>query len=130
MKKFSLFACALIFSFLAVSGPVFPQDQGGKMTPNPSMDVCKPDIEKFCKGVQPGGGRIWACLKGNEDRISQACREQMAMIRERVKGFAQACKADVEKFCKRIKPGQGRITSCLKSNQAELSDACRAYFQK
>ncbi|MCU0848659.1 MAG: cysteine rich repeat-containing protein [Spirochaetes bacterium] len=35
------------------------------------------------------------------------------------------CKADAEKFCKDIKPGHGRIMACLKSHEAELSQACK-----
>ncbi len=35
------------------------------------------------------------------------------------------CKADFEKFCKDIKPGQGRIAKCMKAHESELSPACR-----
>jgi hypothetical protein len=30
-----------------------------------------------------------------------------------------ACKADYEKFCKDVKPGQGRIAQCMKQHEAE-----------
>jgi hypothetical protein len=36
------------------------------------------------------------------------------------------CAADVQKFCKDIKPGEGRVIACLKSHQADLSKACSA----
>jgi hypothetical protein len=35
------------------------------------------------------------------------------------------CKADSEKFCKDVKPGQGRIARCMKAHENELSPACR-----
>jgi hypothetical protein len=35
------------------------------------------------------------------------------------------CKADYEKFCKDVKPGQGRIAKCMKAHENELSPACR-----
>ena len=35
------------------------------------------------------------------------------------------CKADFEKFCKDVKPGQGRIAKCMKAHENELSPACR-----
>lgn len=35
------------------------------------------------------------------------------------------CKADVQKFCKDVKPGKGAIMNCLKSHDAELSEACK-----
>ena len=36
-----------------------------------------------------------------------------------------ACKADYEKFCKDVKPGQGRIAQCMKQHEAEFSPACK-----
>jgi hypothetical protein len=41
-----------------------------------------------------------------------------------------ACKADIEKFCKDVQPGQGRIIAYLKQHQAELSADCGGYFKK
>ena len=38
----------------------------------------------------------------------------------------QACRADVERLCKDVKPGEGRIRECLKTHAAELSDGCKA----
>lgn len=36
-----------------------------------------------------------------------------------------ACKADIEKFCKDVKPGGGAIMKCLKEHDAELSAECK-----
>lgn len=41
---------------------------------------------------------------------------------------AEACKADAEKLCAGIAPGNGAIHRCLKRHEAELSPAC-AKFQ-
>ncbi|PKM98082.1 MAG: hypothetical protein CVU79_05195 [Elusimicrobia bacterium HGW-Elusimicrobia-3] len=35
------------------------------------------------------------------------------------------CAADAAKFCKDVKPGEGRVAACLKEHQAELSQACK-----
>lgn len=35
------------------------------------------------------------------------------------------CKADVEKFCAEVEPGEGRIVKCLKENEAKLSEECK-----
>lgn len=34
------------------------------------------------------------------------------------------CRADAQKFCQGIKPGEGRIIACLKENASKLSQAC------
>ena len=43
--------------------------------------VCKADAEKLCPGVQPGQGRIAACLMKNEAKVSPACKEAMTKAR-------------------------------------------------
>ncbi|HET8869331.1 MAG TPA: cysteine rich repeat-containing protein [Aquabacterium sp.] len=36
-----------------------------------------------------------------------------------------ACKADVEQFCKDVKPGEGRLAACLKEHKEEVSQPCK-----
>ena len=38
---------------------------------------CADDAARFCPGVQPGGGRIYGCLKLQESRLSSRCRRAM-----------------------------------------------------
>jgi len=37
--------------------------------------ACAADAQKFCAGVQPGGGRIVACLKEHKDSLSDQCKQ-------------------------------------------------------
>lgn len=46
-------------------------------------------------------------------------RGELAKVRE-------ACRADVDRLCKDVKPGHGQIRECLKAHAAELSDGCKA----
>jgi hypothetical protein len=39
---------------------------------------CADDARKFCSDVQPGGGRIIACLKQNKDSLSDQCKQAAA----------------------------------------------------
>ena len=45
----------------------------------PSLDAiraaCSDDAQKLCAGVQPGGGRIVACLKEHKDSLSDRCKQ-------------------------------------------------------
>jgi len=39
---------------------------------------CAADAQKLCAGVQPGGGRILACLKEHKDALSDQCKQAAA----------------------------------------------------
>jgi hypothetical protein len=87
---------------------------------------CADDVAKYCKDVKPGDGRIARCLKENEKQLSPACKSSIEDTKKRVKEAHQACEADAQKFCKDVKPGQGRIVKCLREHEKELSAACKA----
>ena len=97
-------------------------------------DVCRADVERLCKGVQPGGGRIAQCLKDNEASVSAECKQHMAKMREhmqqRAQAFDQACKGDVDQYCKNVQRGQGRVVHCLRDNEAKLSPSCKGELAK
>ena len=40
-----------------------------------------------------------------------------------------ACKADYEKFCKDVKPGQGWIAQCMKRHAGAISLACKEQLE-
>ena len=43
-------------------------------------EACENDMHTLCSGVQPGGGRIAACLKQNEDKLAPACKSKLAEV--------------------------------------------------
>ena len=43
---------------------------------------------------------------------------------------AHPCKADMDKFCKDVKPGGGAIAKCMKEHAADLSAECKASSQE
>jgi Cysteine rich repeat len=45
--------------------------------------ACKADAEKFCSSVQPGGGRVKACMKQNEAQLSQPCKDALAKAHDK-----------------------------------------------
>jgi hypothetical protein len=40
------------------------------------------------------------------------------------------CHQDMERLCKDVKPGEGRIIKCMMDNQAKASPACAAMIAK
>ncbi|WP_420131168.1 cysteine rich repeat-containing protein [Rhodopseudomonas sp.] len=60
---------ALVIAALAVSlSLASAQDRAA------AREACKPDYQKFCNSVTPGGGRIKKCLADNFASLSDACK--------------------------------------------------------
>jgi hypothetical protein len=57
--------------FTLGGGAAFAQ---GTMT---QEDACRPDVFRLCGSYIPDVGQIVACLRGNESRLSEACRHVM-----------------------------------------------------
>lgn len=45
--------------------------------------ACAGDIAKFCKDLQPGGGRIANCLKEHQTELSPECQEKWLKQRKK-----------------------------------------------
>jgi hypothetical protein len=83
--------------------------------------ACGAQIEQHCTGVQPGEGRLRACVKENFAAFSEPCKQAMLSS----VAVVRACKADVQRTCPDIQPGGGRIQACMKDHFAEYSEPCR-----
>jgi hypothetical protein len=70
MKTFALIAVGIAAGFAATAEA---QDLTAA-----ERAACQGDYNKFCKGTTPGGGRIIACLNKQGDKISEACRKELA----------------------------------------------------
>lgn len=83
--------------------------------------VCAGDIKKLCAGIQPGEGRIKACMKSHLTELSEDCENQVFTVAV----VGKVCKGDVAKLCAGVVPGTGGIRACIKSHMAEVSDPCK-----
>lgn len=89
--------------------------------------ACKADLDKICPGVQPGEGRILACLEGKTDQLSPACKDDVS---KKLGAFYKGCKADADKLCPTVERGEGRVMQCLADNEASLSKSCKNVWGK
>jgi hypothetical protein len=86
---------------------------------------CLDDAKKLCPGVEPGQGRVAACLKQHKPQLSQECRARIAEFRE----GALACEADAKKLCPGTKPGAER-RQCMQEHKDQVSPGCRELFSR
>jgi len=70
----------LISTLLAAGSALADDPPPGKLD---RLGVCRADVQKLCANVQPGGGRIVACLRQNKDNLSDACKEQLQQMHPR-----------------------------------------------
>jgi len=74
-------AFAAAFVILTVSGAAaFAHGQGPSPARAAVREACRADVATFCKGIQPGGGRIRVCLRANRDRLSEGCKSAIAAM--------------------------------------------------
>jgi len=91
--------------------------------------ACRADVDQFCAGVDPGGGRVIGCLNRHQLELSSSCQAEMTRLaeaRERVAAFRAACQADVESMCKSVSTQAGPLLDCLQEHEGRLSSECRA----
>ena len=94
--------------------------------------ACHKELTTFCKGVQPGEGRILACLYAFQDRVSGKCEyavydaaAQLDRAATALKFAAAECKDDLLKYCGNVQVGNGRVKACLDKNEKSLSEKCK-----
>ena len=83
------------------------------------VGACAADIKAKCAEVQPGEGRVSACVKQHLTEFSEPCQARLAKIATVV----NACKADVTKSC--AGKSRLRLVSCMKEALGNLSDPCK-----
>ena len=86
-----------------------------------ARQACAADIKQLCAEVEPGDGRLKACVKENFGQLSASC--QTALISNVT--ITKSCKADVEQKCSGIQPGGGHIQACMKEHFTELAQPCK-----
>ncbi len=93
---------------------------------------CEKELKSYCKDVTPGEGRIVACLYAFSDKLSPRCEyalydaaAQLERALVQLTYVANECRADLNKFCADVKPGQGRLMTCMEKNEQKLDSRCK-----
>lgn len=103
----------------------------GKITLTVNVKGCDADIEQYCPGLPPSSQKSFMCMMAYEDKLSEECKLGImeAAMSIKMGGAAidysvRACEEDADKYCLEVQPGEGRLVSCIKEHEAEVSVAC------
>jgi len=78
--------------------------------------ACRDDAKKLCASVQPGGGRLMACLKDKQSELSPACQATLPVM--------ERCAQEVKSACGTT--GKRGLRECLRSQSDKISPECRS----
>ena len=102
---------------LLLMGSVGASAQEGIFT---SERDCGVDVKSLCASVQPGGGRVLACLQSHVGDLSVGC----STILSKAIWTAQQCAGDIHQFCPTAT--FGNVSDCMKPHLGEVSGACKS----
>ena len=81
--------------------------------------VCAADIKAACANIEPGQGRIAACVKEKLKDFSDGCKARLA----EVAAAAKTCREEVNKECGSVQ--RRKKVACVKDALTKLSDGCK-----
>lgn len=95
-------------------------------------DGCKAELETYCKDVKPGEGRVLACLFAYQDKLSGKCEyalyDASVQLERAVAALAYVvneCADDLNKHCRSVEAGEGRLLECIEKNDKNVSARCK-----
>jgi hypothetical protein len=62
--------------------------------------------------------------------VPSAYAQQPSQMDKELEALRAYCKADVERLCPGVEPGEGRIKACLMKRKEEMSVGCAKALQK
>lgn len=132
---------ALLFSSFTyaeqVGQPLAEKLQEGDIVITSSVKGCDEDIKQHCDGLGDNTDRVFMCLAAYEEHLSAECKQGILEAALSIKMGAaaldysiSACEADADKHCLDVQPGEGRLVSCIKANEAKVSKECIAALKE
>ena len=101
------------------------------------LESCGKEINRLCKGVAAGDGRLLACLYARDKSLSPKCKPAVSAALQRLQASYAAladaqriCEADAKRLCYGMVPGDGNLIGCLAKARSRVSHACNAVLDE
>jgi hypothetical protein len=133
MKRIS-FIFALLFLFGA-SGAAHAQTLSYADAIDQLAGACRGDLQRYCRGVELGGGHLKACLDAHQNVVSPQCQQTRANVYASIgrriaaqRDIGDICSADIERLCG-TSHADAHLVECLLSvSPAAISPQCNQAF--
>jgi hypothetical protein len=86
---------------------------------------CAETVNKYCKDVAPGEGRIMKCLNDHRDDQSMACKDWLQEQNKSLKELNTVCPEEIFNLCSSVASDGIRLYRCLEGNYFALKSNCR-----
>jgi hypothetical protein len=100
------------------------------LMPAPSLaevqTPCNETVNKYCKDVIPGNGRIMKCLNDHRDDQSIACKDWIEDQQKSMQELMAVCPEDIMRWCRNASTDKVSIYYCLLDNYISLRLDCRS----
>jgi len=117
----------VLAAVMSISAATFGADQVTEIVAN----GCKMELEKYCKDVTPGEGRVLACLYAHNDKLTSKCEyalyDSVIQLERSLMSLAyvaEECEDDLDEFCADVPMGEGRLLDCIEKNKKKVSKSC------
>jgi len=122
----------IVLIAMGIMSLLFTNAASGQNLVQSVTEGCEVELEKYCKNVTPGDGRILACLYAYGDKLSPKCEyalyDAAAQLERAVAALsyvANECDEDLDKYCGAVAPGEGRLLDCLNKKSQQLTKRCK-----
>ncbi len=116
-NRYRILGTILAAAMFCFPGAIMAQPQLG--------GPCAETVEKYCRDVVPGAGRVMKCLNDHRDDQSPFCKDWIAEQQKSLKELNTSCYEEIAKLCRIDPPDEIRIFLCLNDNYAGLKLDCR-----
>ena len=122
----------IVLMALGIMSLLFTNAATGENLVQTVTEGCKVELEKYCKNVTPGEGRVLACLYAYGDKLSPKCEyalyDAAAQLERAIAALsyvANECDEDLDQYCSAVASGEGRLLECLNKKSKQLTSRCK-----